>query len=164
MNNKLKLKLVISGSLAALFFALYTQKIWGLVPCELCIWQRFVYAGVIFFAIFALIPGYFGAKQSPGLFGFSVKVLLAAQVALAFYHTGIELKWWEGFSSCSSSIGGGSLDEIRAKLMASPLVRCDEAQWKFIGLSMAAWNVVYAFLLLVISFWPVRRTEPQVGV
>lgn len=160
MSEALKLRIVIAGCLVALFFALYTQKFWGLHPCELCIWQRMVYAGVIFFALLALLPRLIWNVSMPAIFGFSVKVLLAAQIALAIYHTGIEQKWWEGFSACASGMGQGlTLEEIRAKIAATPVVRCDDIAWTFLGLSMAAWNAFYAFGLLIISILPCRKSS-----
>ncbi len=160
MTEKLKLLFVISGSMAALFFALFTQKVWGLRPCELCIWQRVVYAGVIFFGLLVLVPQLIMRGSTASLFGFSVKILLIGQVALAIFHTGIEQHWWEGFSSCSTGVGKGlTLEEIQAKLAGTPLVRCDDIAWQFLGLSMAAWNAIYAFCLLIISFLPCRKSS-----
>ena len=37
-----------------------------------------------------------------------------------------------------------------ARLQAAPVVRCDEVTWRFLGLSMAAWNALCSAGLTVI--------------
>ena len=53
------------------------------------------------------------------------------------FHAGVELKYWEGLTRCSTG-GAMSLDE----LMKVPLVRCDQVQFSFLGISMAGWNAI----------------------
>ena len=31
--------------------------------------------------------------------------------------------------------------------MAAPMVRCDEIQWSWLGISMAGWNAILSLLL-----------------
>jgi disulfide bond formation protein DsbB len=49
------------------------------------------------------------------------------------------------------------LEELRAQLMTAPVVRCDEAAFRFLGLSMAGWNVIWAGLLAVFTAIAARR-------
>ena len=154
---------VLLGAVFALLFAFYWQYAEGLHPCELCIWQRWGYVVVILFSFLAVIPAKAGIQPRrwiPAFAGMTVSALLAVEVGIAIYHTGIEQHWWQGFQKCSSSLDSGqTLDEIRAKLAATPLVRCDDIAWKFLGLSMAAWNAVYAFGLFLISVIPCRKSS-----
>ena len=63
--------------------------------------------------------------------------------SIGAYHTGVERKWWEGPSSCSSTgTDGLSADDLFDQIMAAPLVRCDEVPWEMFGLSMATWNML----------------------
>ena len=70
------------------------------------------------------------------------------------FHAGIEYKWWEGFTTCSAppSAGGGSALDA---LLNAPLIRCDEVQWRFLGISMAGWNAILslggAALILILT-------------
>ena len=94
--------------------------------------------------------------------GASRKVLFAALVAIALgmlwnaglgvYHSGIEWKLWAGPQECS-----GSLSEIRTgrglaeQLQSINVVRCDEAPWRFLGLSLAGYNALISSLLAVVA-------------
>lgn len=153
LKRQTKLFLVLAGAVFAIGFALFSQYVQKFNPCEMCIWQRWVYGAVIFLSIVAL-------ALNSRMFRILVSLALLTQVALAFFHTGVELKWWQGFTSCSSGLGGGlTLEELKAKIEGAPVIRCDEATWILFGLSMAAWNAIFAFGLLVISLLPCRKSS-----
>ena len=137
--------LAAGGSALLMLGALAFQHLGGMPPCKLCIWQRWPHVVAIGIGIVALaLPGR----------GLPVAGALAALATsgIGFYHTGVERGWWEGPASCSSSgVTGLSADELFEKVMSAPLVRCDEVPWELLGLSMASWNAVFAFVLMV--FW-----------
>jgi disulfide bond formation protein DsbB len=118
-----------------LLAAAYAYQYWGgLAPCPLCLWQRWPHwaaAGLGFLA--------FAASVRPiALLG--VAAMLAG-AGLAGYHVGIEQGWWAGPDSCvAPGIAGLTAEELLARIMAAPVVRCDEIAWSFLGLSMPAWN------------------------
>ena len=73
---------------------------------------------------------------------------------LAFYHVGVEQKYWLGPNSCTnSSIEGLTTDQLLDQIMNAPLVRCDEIAWEFIGVSMAGWNGLISFCLFSTWFY-----------
>jgi disulfide bond formation protein DsbB len=39
---------------------------------------------------------------------------------------------------------------LRAALLATPVVRCDEVPWSFLGLSMAGYNFIFSGLMGII--------------
>ena len=72
-------------------------------------------------------------------------------ISLAFYHVGVEQKYWPGPNSCSNaSIEGLTTDQLLDQIMSAPIVRCDEIAWELIGISMAGWNVLISFCLFLI--------------
>ena len=94
--------------------------------------------------------------------GSSRKVLLLALAAIAVamlwnaglgaYHSGVEWKWWEGPQDCSGPVSnfgpaGGLLDQIQT----IRVVRCDEAAWRFLGLSLAGYNALISLALAAIA-------------
>ncbi len=115
--------------------ALGSQYLGGLNPCEMCHWQRWPHATAILLAGFAFTAPASSAR-SRGL-----TLLAAAAIALSgaigLYHAGVELGIFEGLTSCTNS-GAGTLAEI----MATPLIRCDQVQFAFLGISMAGWNAL----------------------
>ena len=109
-----------------------SQYLGGLVPCEMCYWQRWPHAAAILFALGAFIR----PPQARAL------VLLAALAvaisgAIGVYHAGVELGYWEGITTCTAT-GAASLQDI----LNVPLIRCDQVQFEFLGISMAGWNAL----------------------
>ncbi|MEA1072092.1 disulfide bond formation protein B [Sphingomonas sp. LY160] len=145
------LALVVPGVL--LGGALLSQFVGGLYPCEMCHWQRWPHVAALVLATIAV----FSPIQSPRV---RPLVLLAALVvavsgAIGVFHAGVEFGWWEGLTTCTTS-GATSLEDI----MSVPLVRCDQVQWSFLGLSLAAWNAIISFAgAAAIAVLATRRTR-----
>ena len=67
-----------------------------------------------------------------------------------------------GFDPTASSLHIGNLatmspQDLMTRLQSAPVVRCDEVAWRFLGLSMAAWNAVFSAGLAVVWGMAVRR-------
>ncbi|HEX4801252.1 MAG TPA: disulfide bond formation protein B, partial [Sphingomicrobium sp.] len=71
------------------------------------------------------------------------------------YHAGVEAKIFEGFTQCTEVSKGGSTADVLRQITHAPLVRCDEVQFRFLGISMAGWNAILSFggaaLILILS-------------
>jgi len=120
--------------------ALGSQYIGGLQPCEMCYWQRWPHGAAIVLAALAFT----GAEDSQRS---RVLTLLAAAAiaisgAIGVYHAGVELKIFEGVTSCTTTASAATTAELLEQLMRVPLVRCDQVQWSFLGISMAGWNAI----------------------
>lgn len=91
--------------------------------------------------------------------------LLAAltTAGIAAYHTGVERKWWDGPSSCTSSgggLGGLSANDLLPGASDAPaLVLCDSFTPFLFGLSMANWNLVASLALAVIWAAALKRVS-----
>jgi len=138
--------LVLSGGL--LIGAWIFQFGFGYAPCTMCYWQRHVHKLVVGLALLTLGLRAFGFKTLDGFFLWLISTALLGSAALAFYHMGVEYKWWEGPKTCS---GGGAVLKMPEIDSNDPLSMfdkkingpsCTEAVWHFIGLSMAAWNAI----------------------
>jgi disulfide bond formation protein DsbB len=115
--------------------ALFSQYVGGLHPCEMCLWQRWPHGFAILVAALAfLFPA---SSRNARLFTALAAIAIAVSGAIGVYHAGVELKLWEGLTRCSTN-GALTLDE----LMKVPLVRCDQIQFTFLGISMAGWNAI----------------------
>lgn len=136
------------GSAVALASAFIAQYAYGLAPCVLCIYQRWPFAVVIALSIIGLSLGK-KAKPAKVLAGL-ISLTFFANAIIAFYHTGVERKWWPSFlEGCSIPKIEGNITDVLAQIQAAPLVRCDEIPWTdpVIGLSMANYNVVFCLVL-----------------
>ena len=73
---------------------------------------------------------------------------------LSVYHAGVEWKWWPGPIDCSGPINKfGTASDIFKQLDNISLVRCDEVAWRFLGLSLAGWNVLVSLGLAAVAAW-----------
>ncbi len=112
--------------------ALVSQYGFGLHPCEMCYWQRWPHGAAILLAIGAFISP---ARARPLVLLAALAILISG--AIGVYHAGVEIGWWEGITVCTTNTAT-SLEDI----LKVPLVRCDQVQWAFLGLSLAAWNAI----------------------
>ena len=115
--------------------ALGSQYLGGLHPCEMCYWQRWPHGAAIVLAGLAF-TGPAGSSRSRML-----TLLAAAAIAVSgligVYHAGVEIGVFEGLTACTAT-GAVTLNDI----LTTPLVRCDQVQWSFLGISMAGWNAI----------------------
>jgi disulfide bond formation protein DsbB len=139
----------VAASLGMAYIAEYGFK---LLPCELCLMQR-----KPFFAVLALAAIAFFLRKpiQRNIILAVMGVLLLGNSGLALYHTGVEQKWWQGPTECSSDEmqTGLSMEEMRAQILAAPLIRCDVPAWEFHGITMASLNIFFCLFLALFSFW-----------
>ena len=41
------------------------------------------------------------------------------------------------------------------------MIRCDEVQWRFLGLSLAGYNVLISLLMAAIAAWGIARSAKR---
>lgn len=129
-----------------------SQYIGGLAPCEMCIWQRWPHLAAIAIAALA-----FALPRRDIVALAAIFILVSG--AIGAFHAGVEYRWWEGLTRCSQMSGERSISDI----MNTPLVRCDEAQWRLFGISLAGYNAILSggAALLILGMLGKARNEPQ---
>jgi disulfide bond formation protein DsbB len=126
--------------LALLGGALGSQYLGGLHPCEMCYWQRWAHGA----AVAAAALAFTAPAESSRSRNLTLLAALAITISgiIGVYHAGVEAKIFEGFTQCTTLATGGSTADMLKQITAAPLVRCDQVQWSFLGISMAGWNAV----------------------
>lgn len=155
MNGRQLGLLAGAGSAFLLIAALGFQAA-GYAPCELCILQRWPHLAAVIIAALLWLTGRVRLLAILGM------MAAATAAALALYHTGVEARWWAGPSHCSGGLGdiaAMSTQDLMDKLQSAPVVRCDEVAWRFLGLSMAAWNAVFSAALTVLWGMAAKRGD-----
>lgn len=150
--------LFIAGmSVFSLIMAFTAQYGFNLRPCELCLIQRIPFALNIVIGITA----YLWKSQRLNLISLAGLAFLINS-CIAFFHSGVERKWWEGLTGCTTPDMSGSIEDVLKRIQETDVVRCDEIPWSFMGLSMANYNVAYCFGLAVvcIGYVVLRRQSP----
>lgn len=144
----LALFLTTGAILAALGF----QYLGGYVPCMLCLIERYAYyaAVPVLFVALALTSGSYRGLAA-ALF-FLVALAFLANAGLGIYHAGAEWKFWPGPATCG---GGESLTTSAGSLLNDiegiKVMKCDEASFRFLGISFAGWNVVSSLLIMALA-------------
>jgi disulfide bond formation protein DsbB len=143
------LGLLSAGLLSAAFAFEYFG---GLVPCKLCIWQRVPHGLIILVALLALV------SLRAGLVLFIIAALALTNAGISVYHVGVEQALWAGPASCSGTLDNNlSSSALLDQLLATPMVRCDEVAWSFLGVSMAGWNLLFSLTQASLARMHLRR-------
>ena len=157
MDNKIKQFLpplatghgiFICGTIAASLYggALLFQYVGGLAPRSLRVWERWPHIIIILLAVFA------PPLRMPRVVLPVIAITAAVSVVLATYHAGVEWGFWAGPGGCTANLAtGGDLTSLTDSLLATPIVRCDEVAWSFLGLSMAGWNSLFSLDICLIA-------------
>ena len=149
LDRRTLIGLATLGSMALLGGAFFFQFL-GYAPCQMCLWQRWPHAAAIVIGGAAMVLG-----------GERLLAWLGAAAALVtggigLYHTGVERDWWEGPTSCSG--GGNGLDMGNLLSTAgNDVVMCDQVTWQFLSLSMASWNAIVSFALVLLWIFAATR-------
>lgn len=140
------LALAVPGAL--LLGALGSQHIGGLNPCEMCLWQRWPHLAAIVFAGLSLVSPRLARPLT-----LLAALTIAVSGAIGLFHAGVEQGWWEGLTTCSTVATGATPEELLKSILATPLIRCDQVQWTFVGLSLAAWNAIISLFSAGAILW-----------
>ena len=163
--------LVAAGGAATILGAYFFQYVLKLPPCPLCLDQRIAYYVSIPLAV---VLAFAAARQAPRPLlaaGFAVIALaMLFNAGLALFHAGVEWKWWPGPRECSGPINDlGAGGDLLSQLQTVSVVRCDEAAWRFLGLSLAGYNVLISLVLAAIALvgaaaaWKSRDAEQSIA-
>jgi disulfide bond formation protein DsbB len=142
-------------SAALLLGAFASQYLGGLAPCEMCIWQRWPHGAAILFGLVG--GGLVWQRVLPVHLGRPLAVLailaIAITGAIGVFHAGVEWKLWPGPSECT----GFGYVPGRDDFKPLQIVRCDEAQWRLFGISLAGYNALISLAAAAIGASLLRR-------
>ena len=145
----------IAAVIAVLFgVALYTQYVGGLEPCPLCMTQRFFYVLTALLAIVAALHGH----------GLRIYAVLVGLSALGGAGVAARQVWLQHLPPDQVPACGPSLEFMLQTLpFGQVLMRlfkgdgnCAVVDWRLLGMSMAAWSLLWFLLLAtagLVLFW-----------
>ena len=140
------LTLTIAG---AWFFELVIK----LKPCPMCLEQRWpYYIGIPLALVLA-----FASRKAPRVIVVGGLAVLAALMLwgayMGVFHSGVEWKWWAGPTECSGAGEFGGPGGLLSRLQTINITRCDEASWRFLGISLAGYNAAISLALAAVALW-----------
>ena len=130
----------------AMAVALGTERFGGVVPCALCLVERWPYRIVTVLGVAAMLlrPSW----SRPVLWG--AVAVLAVAAGLGALHAGVEFGWWPSpLPECAAPrLAGGGAARLLASMPARPSKPCDDPTFLVPGrpVSMAALGGLYALV------------------
>jgi len=161
-NPALTAALAITAIAAAtLAGAWFFQLVLDIRPCPLCLGQRYAYYLAIPLGALTALAAAKDVSRAVLLAGLVLLALAAlGNAGLGVYHAGVEWKFWAGPTECTGTIGNfGSAANLLDQLDKVKVVRCDEIQWTFLGLSLAGYSALVSLLMAAISAWGFVRAR-----
>ena len=160
LSAALAITLIAAATIAGAWFF---QLALGLVPCPLCLEQRYAYYLAVPLGVLVAIAAAKDAPRPVLLAGLAILTLAAlGNAVLGGYHAGVEWKFFRGPTDCTGPVGNlGSAGNLLARLDTVKVVRCDEIQWTFLGLSLAGYNALISLLMAAIGGWGLVRTSAR---
>ena len=148
----LAIALVAAATLAGAWFF---QLVLDIRPCPLCLEQRYAYYLAVPLGLAVAFAASRGAPRQVALAGLGILALAAlANAGLGAYHSGVEWQFWQGPTDCAGPIADlGSAGTLLQRLDTVKVIRCDEVQWRFLGLSLAGYSVLISLAMAAIAAW-----------
>jgi disulfide bond formation protein DsbB len=157
------LALAVAGS--ALGLAVASEYWGGLLPCSLCLMERWPYRIAMLSGALAVVAPRPAIRPLLWL----IVLVMLANVGLAAVHVGVEQHLWQNpINECAAPHLGGTLLDRLLQLSSRPPMPCDRGTYliPFVPLSMAAMNALYAAgcaVLLALYLLHGRFVSPSCG-
>jgi disulfide bond formation protein DsbB len=146
------LLLIAAVSIALVGAALYLQHVKDMLPCPLCVIQRYLFLGI---AIFSLIGAFAGKIKS-----LAALALLCALGGLGVVGKHLYVLAHPGFS-CGIDPMETALNKIPTATLLPWLFRadglCEAAQETVFGLNVPQWSAIWFTLLTLALIWTLVR-------
>lgn len=155
---------------ALLGYAVYSEQSLNLAPCNLCILQRVAF---LWMALWFLV-GALHAPRGGGRWAYVVLVLIGVAFGIAMAARQL---WLQSLPADRIPACGAGFDLLLQQLkahaipfsqFATVMLRgsgdCAQVTWRFLGLSMAGWTLIWYVLLGVWALLPRRRRNRLGGV
>jgi disulfide bond formation protein DsbB len=144
--------LCAGGALGLALIAQYGFNLW---PCTICYWQRVPYIFALALSALALMP----AVDAPSrrLVIMLCAGLFTLNVGIAFYHVGVETRWWPGPAECAGQVREFSVEDMMSALNQPGRGGCEDPAFVFLGLSMAGYNAVASLVLAGLAALAVKQ-------
>jgi len=138
-------------------FALYLQHVMDLEPCPLCILQRYAFILVGLVALLAAIhdPQWWGRR----VYGVFLVVASGLGAGVAARHAWLEHNPPQIFD-CGADLG--FMVDAFPLAEALPMIfrgsgDCTEVLWRFVGLSISEWALVWFLIFVVAGLYAVTK-------
>ena len=151
---------IMAISAATIAGAWFFQLVLEILPCPMCLEQRYAYYFEVPFAALLAFAATKGAPRGVVLAGLAILALVAlGNAVFGAYHAGVEWGFWKGPTDCTGTgFNPGSAGSLLENLDKVKIIRCDEVQFRFLGISLAGYNALISLLMAAIAAWGMAKT------
>lgn len=151
---------VAVASTAIVLGASFFQHVVGIPPCPLCLQQRVPHYVAVPIALVVTLLAWRRAPRALTALGFAALIVaLLTAAGIGAYHAGVEWGFWAGPSDCTGEIAPfGNAGGLLNQMQTTSVIRCDVVLFRFLGLSLAGWNVAMSAGLALVALWGLTRT------
>ena len=150
MDNFLKInlfnKILEIIVFASVLFSFFLEFFLNLIPCKLCLYQRYLW-------LFLLLACIINLKQSSKsrYIETIIIITLCAIITLSFYHSGIEFGFFNNIISCSSENNEtvNSIEELDFLIRNTKNMDCAFPKFKIFNLSLSNLSFLFSTCLLL---------------
>lgn len=159
MNNRIGYIFGVAVCAALLGFGLYLQYVEGLEPCPLCVFQRVAFIALAVVFLIAALHG-------PGKTGAVVYAVFGALCAAAGAGIAGRHVWLQNLPADQVPACGPGLSYMLERYPVTRLLEkvlsgsgeCAESAWRFLGLTIPGWSLLWFVLLGLLIVWLAWRT------
>ena len=147
LNTNLFNKVLAIIVFASVLFSFYLEFFLSLVPCKLCLYQRYLW-------IFLLLACILKLKESSKSKYIEIFIIinLCAVISLSFYHSGIEFGFFNNIISCISENNENvnSIEELDFLIRNTKNMDCAFPKFKIFNLSLSNMSFLFSTSLLIL--------------
>ena len=130
----------------SVFFSFFLEFFLNLIPCKLCLYQRYLW-------LFLLLACIINLKQSSKsrYIETIIIITLCAIITLSFYHSGIEFGFFNNIISCTSENNEtvNSIEELDFLIRNTKNMDCAFPKFKIFNLSLSNLSFLFSTSLLL---------------
>jgi disulfide bond formation protein DsbB len=160
LTAALSLLVIAAATIAGAWFF---QLVLDIKPCPMCLEERYAYYLIMPLALVVALGAGKGAPRPLLAVALAIIALAAlGNAGFGVYHAGVEWKFWQGPTDCTGPVVNfGNAADLLKQLDKVKVIRCDEVQWRFLGISLAGYNALISALMALIAAWGVARTTKR---
>ena len=139
-------KILVIIVFASVLFSFFLEFFLNLIPCKLCLYQRYLW-------LFLLLACIINLKQSSKsrYIEIIITITLCAIITLSFYHSGIEFGFFNNIISCTSENNKtvNSIEELDFLIRNTKNMDCAFPKFKIFNLSLSNLSFLFSTSLLL---------------
>ena len=141
-------KILAGIVLASVFLSFFLEYTVNLIPCKLCLYQRYVWLFLLLLCTLNIL-----LNNNKKFIEIMILFTLVTIMSLSFYHSGIELNLFKNIISCSSDNGNivNSIEELDYIIKNTQNNNCAFPKFRILNLSLSNLSLIFSGVLFLLS-------------